>query len=172
MREEGRWVVGGWMSLSSVYIRSLVGRKLMNRKWQKCSLPFGVLRKGWSKEGKKENKAKRSLWSWASKCRNRTQVLESLHMDGMYVQGTSRKILSKHMHCSALSLLTEPLPHPQPWAELQPVKESPTHGWDWLYVVYTAVCQNHFALASSNVVRFFWQPYWIYLKGLITPKKT
>lgn len=53
--ERGRKVGGGggWMSLSSVYIRNLVGRKLMNRKWQKCSLPFGVLRKGWSKEGKK-----------------------------------------------------------------------------------------------------------------------
>lgn len=47
-----RWAVGGWMSLSSVYIRSLAGRKLMNRKWQKCSVPFGVLRKGWSKEGR------------------------------------------------------------------------------------------------------------------------
>lgn len=38
------------MSLSSVYIRSLVGRKLMNRKWQKCRMAFGVLRKGWSEE--------------------------------------------------------------------------------------------------------------------------
>lgn len=84
-RQEGGWCVcregGGWVSLTSVYIRSLVGSKLMNRKWQKHSLPFGVVREGWSNEGKIRPHGA----SGHQRPSGRTQVLQPDHMDAMYV---------------------------------------------------------------------------------------
>lgn len=101
------------MSLSSVYIRSLVGRKLMNRKWQKCRMAFGVLRKGWSEEKEEEEKGHTEPLVIGVQVAHLGSGVPT-HGGRMYVQGTSRKILSKHVHCGALSALTEPLPHSQP----------------------------------------------------------
>lgn len=108
------WVGGGGVgvSLSLVHIRSLVGsqwRKLMNRKWQKCSMPSGV----WGMGGGGEEK-RGHVDPLAISIRVPRPARESLHMYSRYVQGKSRKIPSKHLHCIPLSLLAESLHHQKP----------------------------------------------------------